>query len=115
MVLDGPETSIATTGSGGGSSSGATGAGGDGGWGGAGSSGGSSFSPCTSSQDCWGAETCQQGLCCAGVYANGACTCGAEPECDLSHICCKPKGSDPNMGLTCVPAALAMGECAGPF
>jgi hypothetical protein len=113
VALDPQGSSTTSAGSGGGSSSGTTGGGG--GPGGVGGSGGEGQLPCASSQDCWGAATCQQGFCCSGVYTNGACTCGAEPECDLQHLCCKLEGTDLDAGLTCVPGSLAMGKCSGPF
>jgi hypothetical protein len=115
VTIDPQGSRTTSAGSGAASSSATTGAGGGGALGGVGGSGGEGQLPCASSQDCWGAATCQQGFCCSGVYANGACACGAEPECDLQHLCCKLKGTDPDAGLTCVPEAQALGKCAGSF
>jgi len=58
--------------------------------------------PCKTSNDCWGAHTCQQGMCCSGKVTNGKCSCGNGPGCDLASICCYWP-CDASVPPTCTP------------
>jgi hypothetical protein len=65
---------------------------------------------CFDDNDCEGAETCQEGVCCAGLFASGKCTCGHGPGCDLFHLCCKV-ASSPSLAV----CASDSYECCGGF
>lgn len=55
--------------------------------------------PCKSTGDCFGAESCQDGWCCAGTLVGSECACGDGPGCDLQHWCAI--GVDG--GQSCIP------------
>jgi hypothetical protein len=43
---------------------------------------------CATDTECWGNQTCQQGICCNGKVVDDKCACGADPGCDLGSVCC---------------------------
>lgn len=51
---------------------------------------------CDHLDDCYGFATCQQGVCCAGIYNGGTCTCGNGPGCDQLRACCPENGIPEN-------------------
>lgn len=57
--------------------------------------------PCREQMDCFGAQSCQQGYCCAGVMTDGVCRCGDGAGCDIQNTCCTNKMYPK---ATCVPA-----------
>jgi hypothetical protein len=70
--------------------------------------------PCVDQNDCEGAETCQQGVCCAGVLLNGKCTCGHGPGCDLFHLCCTT-ASSPALAVCASDSYDCCGAFQGPM
>jgi hypothetical protein len=66
---------------------------------------------CVDDDQCEGAETCQSGVCCAGLFHEGVCFCGHGAGCDLFHVCCTTPAS-PDLP-SCIENAISC--CGAPY
>ncbi len=72
------------------------------------------FPHCKTTDDCFMAQSCQAGLCCAGVVTNGQCSCGASAGCDIRSVCCWITSVDAGVLYDGGQQCVALDQCPTP-